>query len=65
MIMSKRFGTATIIHEGIHYFANGFKYFEHNVSSSVAHRVGNAWIKDTIKITINLANELIDYADRH
>lgn len=65
MVMSKRFGSSSIIHEGIHYFANGFVYFEKNVNAKVAHKIGNRWLQDNIKITIDLANELIKYADGH
>ena len=65
MKTSKRFGKVSVIHEGIHYFANGFTYFEKNVNSKVAHKVGNSWIEDNIIITIELANELIEYAENH
>jgi len=65
MKISKRFGTVTVIHEKIHYFANGFTYFEKNVNSKIAHKVGNSWLQDNIKITIDLANELIEYAENH
>lgn len=65
MKVSTRFGIKSVIHDNIHYFENCFEYLDENVIAGIAHKVGNSWIKDNIKITTELADELSAYLESH
>jgi len=65
MKMSMIFNIPMVIHEKIYYYPNGFKYLNDNVDAPIVHKVGNRWVHSVKKITIDLANELKEYAESH
>ena len=64
MKTSKRFGKVSVIHDKVHYFPEDFEFTETGVHAKVAYRTSK-WYQDTIKITVNLANEMKEYAETH